>query len=139
LSKRKNEDRTESAGEEPEDTSAYVAGHRLTDMFAEEGAPVRFMPTLRFGECKEDLAFLSGPPTREVAIHGGFGPFVGKIASPTLDVSRVGVRPRVRNCRHRISSRSAGEVAHSLAAFPHIPAQIRIYRTHMSAGRRNEP
>jgi hypothetical protein len=59
------------------------------------------VPFLRDGEPEEDLAFLTGPPPREVAVDPGFGLLVGEPAPPLAQGGGRGRVGHAGDCRAR--------------------------------------
>ncbi len=47
---------------------------------------MRLVPAFRIGEGEQDVPFFARPPAGEVTVDGGFGPFVGEVSAPALDV-----------------------------------------------------
>ena len=68
------------------------AGRGAADMVAEQLQPVRLVASLGFGQGEQDLALLAAPVLGQVAVDGCFGPLVGEVLPPPLDVPGAGGR-----------------------------------------------
>ena len=101
LGEREHEHRAEPAGEEGQHPHPGGPAADVTQVVAEQPRPVGRVPLLGDGEPQEDLAFLTGPARREIAVDPGFGLLVGE---PPPPLAQGGRRWRIRHagdCRAR--------------------------------------
>ncbi|MDI2021300.1 hypothetical protein PJL18_01819 [Paenarthrobacter nicotinovorans] len=90
LRQGQDEDRTEVAGQEPQELAAggSCLGHAC--VLTQEFEPVRFMTPFGFGQSQQDLPFLAVAALGEFAVDRSLGAFIGKVLPPTPDVRRSG-------------------------------------------------
>jgi hypothetical protein len=54
---------------------------------------VLLVARFRGGQRQQDFTLLAGASTGQVPVHGGFGPLVGQVLTPTPKISRGRCRP----------------------------------------------
>jgi hypothetical protein len=60
-------------------------------MLAQEPEPVGLVPSLGFGQCKQNVAFFALAVLGQIPVDGGLGPFIGEVLAPAPDVSVRGL------------------------------------------------
>ena len=86
LREGEHEHRTESSCEKAKKPGAHLAPARFSDPVTKKIEPVLFVPALRIGERKQNLAFFTGTARSKVAIDGSFRLLVSQILSPAAQV-----------------------------------------------------
>ena len=99
LREREHEHRAEPAGEEGEHPHPGGAAADDARSVAEEPRPVRRVALLGDGEAHEDLALLTGPPGRQIAVDPRLRLFVGEPSPPLAQRGRGGRVGHARDCR----------------------------------------
>ena len=93
LGQGEHKDRSEMPRQEPQDARTYIAAPGLSHIVTEQGQPVLLVAGLRGGQRQQDLALLAGASTGQVPVHGGFGPLVRQVLTPTPKIGGGRCRP----------------------------------------------
>ena len=80
------------AGQETQKLAAERGVARPAGVLAEQLEPVGLVAALGFGQCEQDVALFAAAVLGQVTVDGGFGPFVGEVLAPALDVRGTGCR-----------------------------------------------
>ena len=86
LRQGQDEDRAEVAGQEAQELAAEGGRPVLARLIAEQLEPVRLVAAFGLGQGEQDGAFFAAAVLGQVAVDGRFGPFIGEILAPALDV-----------------------------------------------------